>query len=106
MLDHTVTAEMAIQGVALEEVEVMEDQVGWTVVMVELVTTIHEVDVDLGMMMMGHFNLAPGRGGNVAGGGVLVNPTLDSVLVKDMEEVEVILMTTKRVAVQDVSFLS
>ena len=32
--------------------------------------------------------------------------TLDSVLVKDMEEVEVILMTTKRVAVQDVSFLS
>ena len=34
------------------------------------------------------------------------DPTLDSVLVKDMEEVEVILMTTKRVAVQDVSFLS
>ena len=47
MLDHTVTAEMAIQGVALEEVEVMEDQVGWTAVMVELVTTIHEVDMDL-----------------------------------------------------------
>lgn len=34
------------------------------------------------------------------------DPTLDSVLVKGMEEVEVILMTTKRVAVQDVSFLS
>ena len=34
------------------------------------------------------------------------DPTLDSVLVKDMEEVEVILMTSKRVAVQDVSFLS
>ena len=33
-------------------------------------------------------------------------PTLVSVLVKDMEEVEVILMNTKRVAVQDVSFLS
>ena len=47
MLDHTVMAEMAIQGVALEEVEVMEDQVGWTAVMEELVTTIHEVDVDL-----------------------------------------------------------
>ena len=33
--------------------------------------------LDLGMMVMGHFNLAPGRGGNVAGGGggggVLVN---------------------------------
>ena len=34
------------------------------------------------------------------------DPTLVSVLVKGMEEVEVILMTTKRVAVQDVSFLS
>ena len=34
------------------------------------------------------------------------DPTLDSVLVKGMEEVEVILMNTKRVAVQDVSFLS
>ena len=34
------------------------------------------------------------------------DPTLVSVLVKDMEEVEVILMNTKRVAVQDVSFLS
>ena len=34
------------------------------------------------------------------------DPTLVSVLVKDMEEVEVILMTSKRVAVQDVSFLS
>ena len=33
-------------------------------------------------------------------------PTLVSVLVKDMEEVEVILMTTKRLAVQDVSFLN
>ena len=34
------------------------------------------------------------------------DPTLVSVLAKDMEEVEVILMTSKRVAVQDVSFLS
>ena len=39
MLDHTVTAEMAIQGVALEEVEVMEDQVGWTAVMEHVMNT-------------------------------------------------------------------
>ena len=66
------------------------------------------------MMVMGHFNLAPGREAMLLEVVVVVevflsmveDPTLVSVLVKDMEEVEVILMTTKRVAVQDLSFLN